>query len=314
MRQLYLLVLFCVPAYFLQAQRYSRAGEWKKYKKEVFATLGSANFLGDLGGGPKDGRHYSPADLNFSETRTAFGVGYRQKIKRYFNVAGKFNYLIVKGNDAKTENIYRNNRNLNFKSNLFELSARAEFGYQSSKTGGNRYGIKKNYSAASRMVTHNIFGFVGVGVFYFNPKGQTSNGDWVALRPLHTEGQGLPGGPKQYSNVSIAIPLGVYYKAIINKIWSVGIELAWRKTFTDYIDDVGSNYYDRDALVAAYGVQSAQMADPAKGDIYGASLPAADGTPAVRGNKQKDSYMSLEITVGYIFKQKRKSARLRSKF
>jgi hypothetical protein len=313
MRQLYLLVLFCVPAYLLKAQSYGRAGEWKKYKKEVFVSLGSANFLGDLGGSPKDGRN-SPVDLNFSETRTAFGVGYRQKIKRYFNVAGKFNYLIVKGNDAKTENKYRNNRNLNFKSNLFELSARAEFGYQSSKTGGNRYGIKKNYSAASKMVTHNVFGFVGIGVFYFNPKGQTSTGDWVALRPLHTEGQGLPGGPKQYSNVSISIPVGIYYKAIINKIWSVGIELAWRKTFTDYIDDVGSNYYDKQALLDAYGIQTVQMADPSKGDIYGASLPSADGTPAVRGDKQKDSYMSLEITVGYIFKQKRKSARLRSKF
>jgi len=83
---------------------------------------------------------------------------------------------------------------------------------------------------------------------------------------------------------------------------------------SDYIDDVGSNYYDASALQAAYGDQSAQMADPSKGDIYGASLPSADGTPAVRGDKQKDSYMSLEVTCGYIFKQKRKSARLRSKF
>lgn len=314
MKQFYTLCILFILTGTGFAQSYSRQSEWKKYKKEVFITVGSANFLGDLGGGAKDGRDYSPADLDPSQTRTAFGVGYRQKIKRYLNVAGKLNYLIVKGNDAETTNPYRNNRNLNFRSNIFEISGRAEFGYMSSRTGGNRYGIKKNYSAASRALTHNVFGFIGIGVFYFNPQGMNAAGNYVKLRPLHTEGQGLPGGPKQYSNISISIPVGVYYKVVINKKWSLGVELAWRKTFTDYIDDVGSQYYDAKALEAAYGPASAAMADPSKGDIYGASLPAADGTPAIRGDKQKDSYMTFEITAGYIFKQKRKSARLRSKF
>ncbi len=314
MRKLYALFVLCSIASSSVAQKYSRPSEWTKYRKEVFVTLGSANFLGDLGGSANDGKHNSPADLNVSQTRTAFGIGGRYKIKRWMNVAGKFNYLIVRGDDAKTDNIYRHNRNLNFKSNIFELTARAEFGYQTSKTGGNRYGIKKNYSTAAKIFTHNFFGFIGIGAFYYNPKGKTAQGDYVKLRPLHTEGQGLAGGPKQYSNFSICIPIGVFYKLNINKKWSVGAELSWRKTFTDYIDDVGSNYYDPQLLAAAYGPKSAQMADPSLGVIDGASKPAADGTPAVRGDKQKDSYMSFEITVGYIFKQKRKSARLRSKF
>lgn len=314
MKQFYSLCLLCTFVQSSWSQSFSRQNEWKKYRREVFGSVGSANFLGDLGGGAKDGRDYSPADLNPSQTRTAFGIGYREKYTRYFNVAAKLNYLIVRGDDAKTTNPYRNNRNLNFRSNIFELSARAEFGWQSSRTGNNRYGIKKTYSAASRKLSHNVFGFIGVGAFYYNPQGRTASGSYVKLRPLHTEGQGLPGGPKQYSNFSVAIPIGAYYKVIIDKKWSLGIEIAWRKTFTDYIDDVGSSYYDKAALAAAYGDQSAQMADPSKGDIPGASLPAADGTPAVRGDKQKDSYMSVEITAGYIFKQKRKSARLRSKF
>ena len=163
-------------------------------------------------------------------------------------------------------------------------------------------------------ITHNLYGFVGLGAFYYNPKGRTADGKWVALRPLHTEGQGLPGGPKQYSNFSVCIPVGAYYKVTINKIWSLGIELCYRKTFTDYIDDVGSSYYDPKALRAAYGPLSAQMADPSLGKIPNATTPGGDGTPAQRGNHQKDSYMSLEITASYIFKKARKSARLRSKF
>lgn len=296
------------------AQKYSRPSEWTKYRKEYFVSVGTSEFLGDLGGGSGNGKHYSPADLNLGQTRTAFGLGARYKLKRWMNVTGKFNYLLLKGDDAASSNPARQNRNLNFKSNVFELSGRIEIGYQSSKTGGNKYGIKRNYSAAARKLTHNFFGFIGLGTFYYNPKGLDASGNYVKLRPLHTEGQGLPGGPKQYSNVSICIPVGLFYKLNIKKIWSIGIELAWRKTFTDYIDDVGSKYYDSKALAAAYGPKSAQMADPSLGKIYGATKPAENGTPAVRGNKQKDSYMTLEITAGYIIKQKRKSARLRSKF
>ncbi len=290
-----------------------RPNEWKKYKREVFVSIGTSNFLGDLGGQKGTGKDYSPADLNFSQSRTAFGFGARYKLKRSINIVGKFNYLLVSGNDAKTDNLVRKNRNLNFKSNIFELSVRGEVGYQSTKRGGSRYGVRRNYGRMKNM-THNLYAFAGFGGFYFNPKGKTADGNWVPLRPLHTEGQGLPGGPKQYSNFSFNIMAGAYYKLTINKKWSVGVEFCYRKTFTDYIDDVGSRYYDPDALTAAYGPQSAELADPNLELIPGATKPAGDGTAAQRGDTQKDAYMSLELTVGYTFKKARKSARLRSKF
>lgn len=312
-KSIFLLFLWLFYFYVCDAQSFMRPNEWKKYKREVFVSMGTANFLGDLGGQKGEGKHYSPADLNFNQSRTAFGAGARYKLDRALNIAGKFSYLHVRGDDASTENIYRNNRNLNFKSNIFELSLRAEVGYQSTRRGASKYGVKRNYGRMKN-VTHNLYAFAGFGGFYFNPKGRTAGGDWVALRPLHTEGQGLPGGPKQYSNFSLNVLGGAYYKLTINKKWSVGLEFCYRKTFTDYIDDVSTRYYDSQALAQAYGPLSAQMADPSLGNIYGASLPAGDGTPAQRGDSQKDSYMSLEVTVGYIFKKAHKSARLRSKF
>ncbi|MDO8999124.1 MAG: DUF6089 family protein [Bacteroidota bacterium] len=309
------LILFILSFFVLvsEAQNFTRPGEWKKYRKEVFISIGTSNFLGDLGGRDQIGKDYSPVDLELSQTRTAFGLGYRYKIDKWINVVGKFNYLIVKGDDALTQEIYRNNRNLNFKSNIFELAGRVEIGYTSSKT-GNRYGIKRTLSRRHKANNHSFYVFAGVGGFYYNPKGRDASGNYIKLRPLHTEGQGLAGGPKQYSNYSVCIPLGAYYKMTINKQWSVGLEFAWRKTFTDYIDDVGTTYYDNGFLKAAYGPVSAAMADPNKGNIYGQTLPNADGTGGQRGDLQKDSYISLEVTVGYIFKQKRKRARLRSKF
>ncbi len=296
-----------------------RPNEWKKYKREVFFTMGTSNFLGDLGGRNKQGTDYSPADINFNQSRAAIGFGARYKLARAVNVAAKFSYLNVRGDDSKTQDIYRNNRNLNFKSNVFEMSTRIEFGYQSTKRGGSKYGIKRNYGRMKN-ITHNLYGFVGVGAFYYNPKGLNAQGTWVALKPLHTEGQGLDGGPKQYSHFSLCIPMGGYYKLTINKIWSLGVEFSFRKTLTDYMDDVSGTYYDPNKLAAAYGPMSAQMSDPSKGRLdpnspfYSATLPGGDGQSAQRGDRQKDSYMSLEVSVSYIFKKQRRSARLRSKF
>lgn len=308
------LSFFCVLiTYASVAQTFMRPNEWKKYKREVFVTTGVSNFLGDLGGGNQEGVHFGPGDLDWNQTRVALGFGGRYKLSRFINVAGKFSYLAIRGDDAATQDIYRQNRNLNFRSNVFELSGRFEIGYQSTRRGGNRYGIRKNYGRGKNF-THNVFAFAGIGGFYFNPKGVDASGKIHKLRPLHTEGQGLPNGPKQYSNFNVCVPLGFYYKLTINKVWSVGLEFAHRITFTDYIDDVSTVYYDPAALTAAYGPLSATMADPSLGLIPGASSPAADGTPAQRGDLRKDSYMSLEISVSYIFKKQRKSARLRSKF
>jgi hypothetical protein len=315
MRKFLLLIILFIGFNFCFSQNFSRPGEWKKFRKEVFVTMGTANFLGDLGGRDRIGTDYSPVDLNFSQTRTAFGAGFRYKLDRWINVTGTFNYLILRGNDAKTNEEFRNNRNLNFKSNIFELAGRVEIGFQSTRV-GNRYGIKRTLTNRMTNKNHAVFAFIGVGGFYYNPKGQyKGSGAWIKLRGLHTEGQGLPGGPRQYTNYSICIPIGGFYKLTFNRTWSIGLEFAWRKTFTDYIDDVSSRYYDPIALGNAYGAQSVLMADPSLGLIDGFSSPDASGLAAQRGDvNQKDSYMSLQITAGYVIKQKRKRARLRSKF
>ncbi len=71
---------------------------------------------------------------------------------------------------------------------------------------------------------------------------------------------------------------------------------------------MGGRYYDPKAL-AAQSALAAQMADPSKGLLdpksphYYDTAPNADGSGAQRGDTQKDSYMSLEVTVGYIFKK-----------
>ena len=310
-----LFILFsAVIAQDVISQNFARAADWKKYRKEVILQLGVAEFLGDLGGLDKIGTHNSPVDLEIVLTRPAVSLAYRYKFAKNFNVHTSFNYLLVAGDDKLTAEPFRHNRNLNFKSNIFEIATRAEFSLFSNKV-GHRYGIKKTLSRRKKSRSWEWIGFIGIGAFYFNPKGLNSSGQYVKLRPLHTEGQGLPGGAKQYSNFAISIPMGIAFRTIINKQWCVGLEFNYRKTFTDYIDDVSTVYYDNAALSANYGPVSAQMADPNIGTVPGATLPDGAGFGAQRGNsKDMDAYMGLQITIGRFFAKKRGKSRLRSKF
>ena len=298
----------------LYSQALARPNAWKKYRKEVIVSAGASGFLGDLGGRNTIGKDNSPVDLEFAKTRAALGVAFRYKFNKNINWHSSFNFLSLAGDDKLTTEQYRNNRNLNFKSNIYELATRVEFGISSFKRPG-VYSLKKSLVRTSKTRAYELLGFVGIGVFYFNPKGlDPSTSKYVALQPLHTEGQGLAGGPKQYKRVAISLPMGVALHVILNKYWSVGMEFCYRKTFTDYIDDVSGTYYNNADLSAAYGPTAALMADPSKGEIIGASSPNADGTGAQRGDNNKDSYMSLQVTVGRFFPPKHGRTKLRSKF
>jgi hypothetical protein len=308
-----ILIIFSI-SYSVIGQNFIKPNEWKKYKKEVFFSIGASSFLGDLGGRDQIGKDFSPADMDLAMTRTALSGGFRYKIQKWFNVTGTLSYLRLKGDDAETFEPVRNNRNLNFRSDVFETLLRTEFGYSSVRS-TRRYSLKKSLSAMVHKRTWELFGYTGVGFIYFNPKGKAPDGKFVKLYNLHTEGQGLSGGPTQYKRITAVIPFGVYYKIVWDKKWSLSFDACWRKTFSDYIDDVGGRYYDPIALQNAYGPLSAQMADPSKGDVAGATKPDGAGLAAQRGDIEKDSYFTFQVGVGYIFKkQRKKKARLRSKF
>ncbi|MBI3521202.1 MAG: hypothetical protein HY062_17810 [Bacteroidetes bacterium] len=297
------------------SQNFARPNDWKKYRKEIIFQGGVSGFLGDLGGLNRIGTDFSPVDIEFVLTRPAFSLAYRYKIAKNFNWHTSFNYLLVAGDDRLTTEPYRNNRNLNFKSNIFEFATRLEVSIFDSKV-GHRYGIKKTLARRHKGKSNEFIAFVGIGGFYFNPKGRNpATGKFEPLYPLHTEGQGLPGGPKQYKRISISIPMGVAWRMTLNKLWCVGLEFNYRKTFTDYIDDVHGTYYpDRAVQLDAYGPKSLAFADPSLGTIPTATANNGDGTGAQRGDKEKDSYMALQVTIGRFFPPKRRKTKLRSKF
>ncbi|MDP2387589.1 MAG: DUF6089 family protein [Bacteroidota bacterium] len=299
-KKLPLLILLLPHLLFAQSKR-------SRYKYELIGGIGVANFMGDLGGANQIGTHLLK-DFEYKATRPNIVVGARYKKNYFFSFKSTLTYAMLSGKDSWTDEKYRNNRNLSFRSPIIELNAQVEYYLLREKMSG-IYKISNFKKKRNRRST--LFMFTGVGVFFYNPRAEY-NGKWYSLRKLHTEGQGLPGGPKKYSNFNICIPVGLGYKYTVDRRWSIGIDLGFRKTFTDYIDDVSGEYYDNNAIKQAYGTTAAALADPSLGLIPGATKPNADGSGAKRGEtKYKDAYMFLDFSVSYKFTKKR---RTRSKF
>ena len=98
----------------------SEAQRWKRQRYEFSFGLGVSNFLGELGGANQIGTHYF-RDLEWSMTRLAASVGLRYKLSNYFALKSHLTYGRVAGDDKLTTEFFRNYRNLNFYSDIYEF-------------------------------------------------------------------------------------------------------------------------------------------------------------------------------------------------
>lgn len=295
MKRVFLLILFSV---FLTSAGFSQYFDaqknWRRYRHELTIAGGVANYMGDLGGLDGPGIKYFIVDLEFSQFKKAFQVGYRYNLSYKTAMSHKFFYGSISGSDALTGNPNRSNRNLSFQSNVYTYNANFEYHFIRSRP-GHIYNLK-----GAKGLNSNPFGlyaFVGVGGFYFNPKAEL-NGTLYELQPLGTEGQGLPGAPKRYSrfNVNVPVGYGVTFRLPFNL--KLGAEFSYHFTFTDYLDDVSGFYYDNSKIREAYGDAAAALADrsPANGpDIWTTA-------GAIRGNpKNNDAFLNALVTLTYSF-------------
>ncbi len=303
---LLVLLLLASVALPLQGQYFRNSGYWKTHRTEVLLGLGISNFLGELGGRNQIGSPFV-WDLEFSQTKPAISLGYRYHTAEKMALRLNLTYGILAGNDNLTTEEFRQDRNLNFKSDVFELQLCYEFHLYKEEL-GHVYDLRGVKGTKSSRV--GLYLFAGVGAFYFDPKAQINNA-WVKLRPLGTEGQGLEpitlggqtiAGAEPYNQLQICIPMGLGIRKALSKQWSAGLELQYTKTFTDYIDDVSGNYYDNDALKDAHGELGAYLADPNLGGFTSGPRVVGDQ----RGDPDDlDAYLFLKAQFHYkIYKYK----------
>lgn len=293
-KSLPVILLFLVMLPSLASAQRLRA-RWKAYRYEWSGGIGITNFLGELGGANQIGTD-GFKDLEMSQTRQAISVGLRYKLTPFLSLHSHLTWGTVRGDDKLTTEYFRNNRNLNFRSNIYELNVNMEAALLSGKE-GSRYrlrGVRRTSSFEA-----SAYVFAGIGVFHFNPQGQY-NDKWYDLQPIGTEGQGISPSRERYNRTQLCIPLGIGGRYFFNRRWGVGLELGIRKTFTDYIDDVSKTYYDNAAIV-----QNNPSLGPVAGYLADPSISAQNGEAITSAGQQRgdprdnDAYMFAIFSIHY---------------
>ncbi|MBL0336973.1 MAG: outer membrane beta-barrel protein [Chitinophagaceae bacterium] len=233
------LAVFSISPQLIKAQSLT-AGNGKF---EVGLGLGPSFFLGDLGGNRGVGTTFIK-DVNLPLTKLMKGIYVNVYPTEWLGLRIAANSGQLEGYDSmiKTKGINemeRRKRNLGFRSNLNEV-----------------YGAIELYPTVFfekyEGLEHKLrpYGLIGFGIFHFNPKAPYSMPDgsinWVELKPLHLEGQGWAEFPerKEYSLTQKEITMGGGFKYYLKENMYVGFEILHRKTFTDYVDDVSTEYID----------------------------------------------------------------------
>ncbi len=234
----------------------------------VGLSAGAMNYQGDL-------------DDNFTLVFTKPGFGAHAIVLLFPRLHFKITALhgSISANDAHASFTNNGARNLNFYSTINEGGLQIMYSLQNRRRGFS----KRNFAVP--------YIFAGVAYFQFAPK-RKINGKEYDLQSVGTEGQYLDGNyPKPYKLQQLSIPIGAGFKIRVSDHFDIGAETGFRKTFTDYLDDVSNHYPDKVALLNAEGPIAVYLSD---------SSTEGKASFSQRGNSaNNDWYVYTNIHITY---------------
>lgn len=252
------------------AEAMSQAFYAVRRDRDLIVSLGSgtSTYLGEL---------QNPNDYIDAKPSIAAGIQFfpwPNLLSNRVSARAELTWFRLQGDDTKANND-RVERNLSFFSNNMELN-----------TAGLVHLFPQDIRFYKR-TAFNVYGMIGVGLMYMNPKTEYQ-GVNVALQPLQTEGI-------KYSRFQFVMPYGIGIKFKSGPFYNIAIEGGWRKTFTDYLDDVSVRRYPDPAILS--GDLSRALSDRRRERDPDYPIRPNLG---VRGNpEKKDSYMLLNIKLEY---------------
>lgn len=270
--------LLCTCALNVSAQR-----------SEYGLFIAATNYFGDLN-----------PNYSFKQSRAGGGIFYRYNLNNRMALRAGISHAWVAASDAKLSKNqpYLKARNLNFQSNITEISGIYEINFFDWNF-GDRHTIT---TKEKKKWTPYIF----AGLSFYHFKSYTFyNGEKYFLEPVGTEGQKNANAVDEnkkngYSPFAIAIPFGGGLKFSLNHNWTLQVEVSSRKTFNDNLDDVSNNYVDASQLnyyVEGQNISEALSDRSPELGIIPVGFPGKQrGT-----SKDKDRFNFYSIGITYTF-------------
>jgi len=238
-----------------------RAQSW-----ELGAFGGGIGYMGDLN-----------PDNVFKLSDPAYGFLVKRNIDPRWAIKLSFMHGKMKGADSLSSNLHQQQRNLSFVTPLTEISFQGEFNFF-------------DYVPSLSKKRFSPYLFAGVALSMFNPKANV-NGELVELNPLRTE-------YKDYRKYTISIPYGAGIKYNFSRMWTLGAELGYRTSFSDYMDDVSGKYPAKDVFYPQNDPSGVNLTDRSS-EVAGSKVFSAGQQ---RGDsKSRDRYFFTGITLTYTF-------------
>ena len=269
MKQILIAIIILVSAVPLKAQ--------SDYDQRLFFNLsgGLINYGGDL----------QNKSFTLNQANVAYGIGATYQFWNNFSITASVMRGKIGATDAKGSPDHAI-RNLSFFSNITEGSAVFE---------ASLFDVPGDQKFSPYV-------YEGIAFFHMNPYTFDPSGNKVYLQPLGTEGQGLPeyGNKKKYKLLQFAIPVGVGVKYALSDNVMISAEFGFRKTFTDYMDDVsGPGYADTAIIRAARGPLASKLSF--RGDELNPPQGLSNTIP--RGNPgNKDVYYTCLVKLSFSFR------------
>lgn len=250
---------------------------------EFGEATGFSSYLGDL----------QPDQMTWAKPGFTQGVFVRENINPWVSFRQFAAFCRVSGSDVDSRVQSHINRNLSFRTNIFEMGAAVEVNMLPFDK------FNPSNKRERRYFNFTPYANVGLAMFHFNPQA-LYQGQWIDLQPLNTEGQGSSFNSNQpYKLYQAAIPFSFGWKWQLSPRSTMSYEFSFRKTFTDYLDDVSGSYADPTKLTSEKGFLSAEMAYRTD------ELVGYEGTTPLAGSRRGDpanmDWYNMQ-TLSYTFK------------
>lgn len=196
-------------------------------RHELGFSGGLTNYFGDL-----NRRLRISPEIGFGQ------FIYKSNRTKFISFGSSLSFAQFGFSDLGSISEWEQNRNASFHTQLFELSAFSEWCFfPMDKTGKTDF-VTPYFKVGAGLSSYKVY----------DRKGP----DKTLLTDLYTEGQVLTSEEPSTSTLFMLYGLGIKFG--LGKYVSFGLECSWRKTASDYLDDISTYYPDEDEIRRVYGI------------------------------------------------------------